>query len=272
MERLGEVFEMQEENYDTSPSELYRSKDIVLENVSFQYGTASSRPVLKDINLTIPTGKVTAIVGTSGSGKTTLVKLLLKFFNSSEGRVSIGDTDIKELGEKDWRMKCGVVMQDGFIFGDTMLRNITESELDERIDRKRLERAVEIANLRELVESLPLKFQTILSVGGMSLSGGENQRVLIARAVYKNPEFLFFDEATSALDARNERVIMERLGEFFEGKTVVVIAHRLSTVKNADNIVVLEKGEIVEQGTHDQLVRDEGYYYNLIKNQLELGA
>lgn len=272
MERLGEVFEMKEENYDIAPAGLYKGKDILLENVSFRYGTVNSHPVLKDINLIIPAGKVTAIVGTSGSGKTTLVKILLKFFNASHGRVIVGDTDINHLGENDWRRKCGVVMQDGFIFGDTILRNITESELGERIDRQKLERAVDISNLRELIESLPLKFQTILSVGGMSLSGGENQRVLIARAVYKNPEFLFFDEATSALDARNERVIMQRLGEFFEGKTVVVIAHRLSTVKNADNIVVLEKGQIVEQGTHDQLVKDEGYYYNLIKNQLELGA
>lgn len=272
MERLGEVFQMKEENYEPSSKEFYRDGDIVFKNVSFRYGTVSSLPVIKNLNFTIEAGKVTAIVGSSGSGKTTLVKLLLKFFNASEGVITVGGVDINKLGENFWRRKCGVVMQDGYIFGDTMLRNITESELNEKIDKERLSKATQIANLEELIENLPLRFQTALSVGGVNLSGGENQRVLIARAIYKNPEFLFFDEATSALDARNEKEIMQNLDAFFKGKTVLVIAHRLSTVKNADNIIVMEKGEIVEQGSHDELVKIQGYYYRLIKNQLELGT
>ncbi|MGE5328273.1 MAG: ATP-binding cassette domain-containing protein, partial [Deltaproteobacteria bacterium] len=222
------------------------------------------------INLTIPQGKVTAIVGTSGSGKTTLVKLLLGFYPPTSGSIKIGETDLSNYRQNWWRSKCGAVMQDGFIFSDTIANNIAIG--DEDIDKTKLHYAVRMANIREFIEGLPLSYNTIIGSEGVGLSQGQKQRILIARAIYKNPDFIYFDEATNALDANNERVILGNLDEFFSGKTVVVVAHRLSTVRNADQIIVLEKGQIVERGSHEELTVGKGAYYHLVKNQLELGS
>jgi ATP-binding cassette subfamily B protein len=224
---------------------------------------------LNNINLSIPQGKVTAIVGTSGSGKTTLIKLLLGFYPPVAGTIKVGDTDLVSFQQHWWRGKCGAVMQDGFIFSDTIAKNITLG--DENVDKERLAYAVQMANIQDFVESLPLNYNTKIGQEGVGLSQGQKQRILIARSIYKNPEFIFFDEATNALDANNEKVILENLNEFFSGKTVVVVAHRLSTVKNAHQIVVLEKGSIVELGSHEELTKKQGAYFNLVKNQLELG-
>jgi ATP-binding cassette subfamily B protein len=241
---------------------------IKLENVSFQYEGPDSPLVLNNLNLTIPFGKVTAIVGTSGSGKTTLLKLLLKFYDPASGQIQVGNTNLQEISPAWWRSRCGVVMQDGYIFSDTLARNI--SVVDE-IDDDRLLSAVSLANLDEFIQDLPLGLSTKIGNNGNGVSGGQKQRILIARAVYKNPEFLFFDEATSSLDANNERTIIENLDRFFSGRTVIVIAHRLSTVKYADQIIVLEKGKIAETGNHKSLTAQRGKYYELVKNQLELG-
>ncbi len=240
--------------------------------LSFRYGGASSPLVLHDLDLEIPEGCVTAIVGSSGSGKTTLLKLLLRFYKPTTGMIRLGGVNLQDISARAWRARCGAVMQNGYIFADTIARNITESDGDVAIDRERLIRAVRVANLEEIIEELPLGYNTRLGSAGISLSGGQNQRVLIARAVYKDPDFLFFDEATSALDAGNERVIVEGLGTFCRGRTVVVIAHRLSTVRHADQILVLDHGQVVEQGRHDDLARSRGAYFNLVRNQLELGA
>jgi ATP-binding cassette subfamily B protein len=230
---------------------------------------AGNAPVLDNITLSIPAGKTTAIVGMSGSGKTTLLKLLLKFYEAQKGEIKLGETDLKYVSHKFWRSQCGLVMQEGFIFSDTMAKNIAVG--NEIIDRKRLNHAAKVANIHEFIESLPLGYNTKIGAEGNGISQGQKQRLLIARAVYKDPEFIFFDEATNALDANNEAVIMKNLEEFFKGRTVVVVAHRLSTVKNADQIVVLDKGEIVELGTHLELTNLRGKYYELVKNQLELG-
>ncbi len=225
---------------------------------------------MKNINLHIPKGKVTAIVGASGSGKTTLLKLLLKFYPPSDGNILVDGTNLVDISARLWRGKCGTVMQDGYIFSDSIARNIA---LDgKKIDEAKLMNAVYIANAHEYISKLPLGFTTRIGNTGSGLSGGQKQRIFIARAVYKEPSFMFFDEATSALDSNNERVIMENLNEFYKGRTAVVIAHRLSTVKQADQIVVMKDGEIVEQGTHLELTIQRGYYYELVKNQLELGA
>jgi ATP-binding cassette, subfamily B, bacterial len=273
IERLGEVFAAKEE---AQPGQLHDVDDeespITLNNVSFRYGGPSAPLVLHNINLEIPRGEVLAIVGTSGSGKTTLMKLLLKFYDPTTGSITIGDNNFNMLNGASWRAQCGVVMQDGFIFADTILRNITESDPGYAIDKEKLGKAVRIANISQMIDKLPLGYNTNLSWGGINLSGGENQRMLIARAVYKDPSFILFDEATSSLDAENERVIMDHLHEFFRGKTVVIIAHRLSTVRNADKIVVLEKGTIIEEGKHQELISLRGNYYHLVKNQLELGT
>ena len=221
---------------------------------------------MKDINLTIPSGKVTAIVGTSGSGKTTLVKLLLGFYTPQEGSIKYGENNLFSLSMERWREKCGVVMQDGFLFSDTIAGNIAPGV--ESIDVERLEKVVDIANIRDFVESLPLSYNTKIGQEGHGLSQGQKQRLLIARAVYKDPELIFFDEATNSLDANNEMQIMSNLDEFFVGRTVLVVAHRLSTVKNADNIVVLDKGVITESGTHSELIDKKGAYWQLVKNQL----
>jgi ATP-binding cassette subfamily B protein len=272
LERLGEIHD--QENEDGGGDRLTvlpDDKTIRLENLSFRYGGRSSPWVLRNIDLTIPAGKVTAIVGPSGSGKTTLVKLLLKFYGASEGRVFVGRTDLKNLDAAVWRNTCGAVMQDGFIFADSIARNITESNSEGIIDKGRLLQATRMANIEEFIESLPAGYNTRIGASGISLSGGQRQRILIARSVYKDPELLFFDEATSALDANNERTIMENMERFYEGRTVVVVAHRLSTVRNADQIIVLDKGQLIEQGTHEELTRARGAYFTLVKNQLELG-
>lgn len=244
-------------------------KGIKLSDLSFQYEGSNSPYILKNINLFIPEGKVTAIVGSSGSGKTTLMKLLLKFYESTEGNMTYNGINITGISAKSIRKNCGVVMQDGFVFSDTIERNIATG--DEIISKEKLQKAVQIANIEEFVDSLPLKYNTKIGASGNGISGGQKQRILIARAVYKNPHYIFFDEATSALDAENEKIIHDNLQDFFKGKTVVIIAHRLSTVKNADQIIVLKNGEIVEQGNHQSLVNNKAHYFHLVKNQLELG-
>lgn len=270
LERLGEIHDMKEEDLANAADIdlLPKQADIHLENLSFRYNELSPY-ALKNINLTIPQGKVTAIVGTSGSGKTTLIKLLLGFYKSNQGNIKVGGVHLQNISNELWRSQCGAVMQDGFLFSESIARNIAESE--ETIDREKLVKAVYTANLLDYIHQLPLGYNTKLGAMGNGLSQGQKQRVLIARAVYKNPDFLFFDEATNALDANNERIIVENMQQFFDNKTVIVVAHRLSTVKDADQIVVLEKGELIEKGTHQELVDKKGAYFNLVKNQLELG-
>lgn len=271
LERLGEIHGKDNEESDEHPKVdiLPEQRDLNVDKVFFQYEGPHSPFVLDDINLELPEKKITAVVGTSGSGKTTLIKLLLGFYNPTKGKIKLGDLYLNNISNAIWRDKCGVVMQDGFIFSDSIANNIAVS--DEFPDRKKLLHAVKVANIQEFIESLPLGYNTKIGQNGVGLSQGQKQRILIARAVYKNPEFIFLDEATNALDANNERVIMENLDQFFKGKTVVVVAHRLSTVKNADQIVVLEKGRIVEKGTHVELTKKKGAYYELVRNQLELG-
>jgi ATP-binding cassette subfamily B protein len=227
--------------------------------------------VLKNLSFTIPEGKTTAIVGASGSGKTTLIKLLLKFYDLTTGVIQIGNINLSDINNDYWRKSCGAVMQETFIFNDTIAGNISESEQGEIIDNDKLNNAVYISNIEEFINKLPNKLNTELGTSGIRLSGGQGQRLMIARAVYKNPEYIFFDEATSSLDANNEKIIMEKLNAFLKEKTSVIVAHRLSTVRNADNIIVLEDGKIVEQGNHLELSEKKGKYYQLVKNQLELG-
>lgn len=271
IDRLNEVQEKEDEASESQNliPEIPKEQIIVFKNVSFAYDTSSvGKPVLNHINLLIPPGKQTAIVGTSGSGKTTLMKLMLGFYNIQEGEIALGNNNLSHYNLREWRKKCGVVMQEGFIFSDTIARNIAPGE--ENIDRNKLLDAVNTANIREFIESLPLRYNTKIGSDGHSLSQGQKQRILIARAVYKNPEYVFLDEATNALDTNNEKVIMDNLQKFFEGRTSVVIAHRLSTVRNADQIIVVEKGIITESGTHEELTKKKGAYYQLVKNQLEL--
>ena len=270
LERLGEIHDREDEE----PAEEQRintipvNSSIELENVSFRY-TGSNQMVLQNLDLVIPANKVTAIVGTSGSGKTTLMKMLLKFYEPQEGHIKIGNSKLNHLSHAAWREVTGTVMQEGYIFNDTIAYNIAVGE--DYIDQEKLERAVTIANIKDFIEMLPLSYNTKIGQEGTGLSTGQKQRLLIARAVYKDPDLLFFDEATSALDAHNEKIIMENLNDFFENKTVLVIAHRLSTVKNAHQIVVLSEGKIVEIGSHEELTAQRAAYYNLVKNQLELG-
>jgi ATP-binding cassette subfamily B protein len=271
LERLGEIHDKEEEedSENRKIGMIPAAKDITINNLMFQYEGPHSEKVLKDINLTIPYQKVTAIVGTSGSGKTTLVKLLLGFYEPVSGEIILNGSRLQQYSPREWRKKCGVVMQEGFIFSDSILNNI--GVIDEYPEMEKLDKAVRTANIKEYIESLPLGYDTRIGSDGHGLSTGQKQRILIARSVYKDPDYLFFDEATNALDAKNERVIMENLDRFFKGRTVVVVAHRLSTVKKADQIVVLEKGEIVEIGNHTELVEMKGAYYRLVKDQLELG-
>ncbi len=270
IERMNEIHNVQhKENILEKINVVEEEADLVLDKVSFRYGGPHSTQVLRNINLTIPYGKTTAIVGTSGSGKTTLLKLLLKFYSPTEGSISVSDTNINRIDERLWRDRCSVVMQDGYIFSESIANNIAFGV--EHIDKKRMLQAARAANIKSFIETLPLGFNTKIGQDGVGLSQGQAQRLLIARAIYKDPDYFFFDEATNSLDAFNEMVILDNLEEIMEGKTVVVVAHRLSTVKNADNIVVLERGEILEQGTHKELVEMQGAYYHLIKNQLELG-
>jgi ATP-binding cassette subfamily B protein len=272
MERLGEIHKEENEEREDRAEMIVmpESKTLDIRGLSFRYEGPYSRKVLDGVNLEIPANRVTAIVGVSGSAKTTLVKLLLSFYPPIEGEIRVGDTLLQSISPQLWRRRCGVVMQDGFIFSDTIARNVALGE--EYVDTDRLLEAVRMANIKDFIESLPVGYNTKVGSGGQSLSGGEKQRILIARAVYKQPEFLFIDEGTSSLDAENEKVIIDNLQDFFKGRTVVVVAHRLSTVRNADQIVVLEKGKIAEVGKHDDLITKRGSYYNLVKNQLELGV
>lgn len=270
MNRLGEVREKKNEEDDTTEliREIPEGRDIEIHDLSFSYDPLNEQPTLADINLTIPSGKQTAIVGTSGSGKTTLVKLLLGFYPPAKGEIRLGGTDLGNYSIREWRKRCGVVMQDGFIFSDTIAGNIAPGVY--RIDKKLLQHAAEVANIHDFIMELPLGYNTKIGQEGHGLSQGQKQRMLIARAIYKNPEFIFFDEATNALDTNNERAIMNNLETFLKGKTSVVVAHRLSTVRNADQIVVIERGSIAEIGTHSELTAKQGIYYRLVKNQLEL--
>lgn len=272
LERLNDIHSLDDEEpaHKHFNHSLPQEQSIQLKNISFTYPGAGNEPVLKNINLTIPQGKVTAIVGMSGSGKTTLLKLLLRFYETYKGDIYIGPSNFKTISPKYWRSVSGAVMQDSFIFNDNIQKNITVTS--DKADNERLINACRTANILNFIESLPLGFYTKLGAEGNGISGGQKQRLSIARAVYKNPQFIFFDEATNSLDANNEKVILENLQEFFTGKTVVVVAHRLSTVKNADKIVVLHDGEIVEEGTHAELTNKRGSYYELVRNQLELGS
>ena len=271
MERLNEIHQQKDEESTKTAfiHQLPILKTIKLTNVTFTYPGAGNEAVLESINLEIPEGKVTAIVGISGSGKTTLLKILLKFYDYYSGDIKIGETNFKYISPSFWRRQCSAVLQDSYIFNDTIARNISISE--EIIDYGRLIQCCKTANILSFVESLPNGFNTLLGADGIGMSQGQRQRLLIARSIFKNPEYLFFDEATNALDANNEKIIVENLQDYFKGKTVVVVAHRLSTVKNADKIIVLHKGKIAEEGTHQQLSSIRGAYYELVKNQLELG-
>jgi len=272
LDRLSEVHNLEEEepNPEVKIRKLPEKKDIYFNNLSYQYEGPRSPYALKDIDLFIEENKITALVGTSGSGKTTLLKMLLGFYHPVEGEILIGDLRLSNLSLKVWREKVGAVMQDGFLFPDTIASNIAPGA--EEIDEERLVKAVEIANIKGFIESLPLGYNTKIGANGHGLSEGQKQRLLISRVIYKNPDIIIFDEATNSLDANNEKVIVENLSEFFEGKTVIVVAHRLSTVRNADKIVVLDNGRIIETGTHDSLIGQKGAYFNLVKNQLELGS
>ncbi len=271
IERLGEVHfkEDEDQQNELSIRELPDGdKSIYVEDVTFSYLGPSSQPVLKNVTLTIPENKVTAIVGTSGSGKTTLLKLLIGNYSPSKGQIKVGKTGLKNINSRYWRSLCGIVMQDGFIFSETIAENIAVA--DERVDRDKLYYAAQVANVHEFAGELPAGYNTKIGQEGSGISQGQKQRVLIARAVYKDPDYLFFDEATNSLDANNESQIMKNLEIFYKGRTVVVVAHRLSTVRNADQIVVLEKGEVAECGTHVELVKKRGAYFRLVQNQLEL--
>jgi len=270
LERINEIHESKnEESEENSRQDFLQDKSIDLNNVDFKYDRHMLKKTLDDVSFSITEGKVTAIVGASGSGKTTLIKLMLGYYPVLGGEIRIAGVNINGYNLKWWRKHCGVVMQDGVIFSESIARNIAVD--DGEIDIGRLENAAQIACIHDYVMSLPLKYNTKIGRDGIGLSQGQKQRILIARAVYKNPDFIFLDEATNALDAKNERAIVENLDKFYKGKTVVIVAHRLSTVKNADRIVVIDGGKVVEVGTHNVLVRNKGTYFNLVKNQLELG-
>jgi ATP-binding cassette subfamily B protein len=270
LERLGEIHDLEDEyQKQTGVTVLPSINKVAVNNLDFSYPGAISRKVIEGVSMTLKKDTVTALVGVSGSGKTTLVKLLLGFYPPDSGEIRIGDMNIQMMSPDLWRSQCGVVMQDGFIFSDTIAKNIAMGE--ELIKPEQLLYASRMACIDDFIDQLPLGFNTRIGQEGLTLSGGEQQRILIARAIYKNPSFLFLDEGTSALDANNERRIMENLELVFKGKTVLIVAHRLSTVKNADQIIVMDKGQIVEQGKHNALISKKGPYFNLVRNQLELG-
>lgn len=273
LERLSEIHSKEiEDNHDENTViELPKNKDLIIQGLTFKYGGKHSSKILDNIDMVIPEGKVTAIVGASGSGKTTLLKLLLKFYRPTKGFISVDHIKLDNISTKFWRRNCGTVMQDGFLFSDSIANNITESDSEGVIDMERLIHAIDVSNLNNFVEKLPLGLNTKIGSSGVNISGGQKQRILIARSVYKNPNYIFLDEATSALDTTNEKIIMDKLERFYRGRTVVVVAHRLSTVKNAHQIIVLENGKISEQGNHKDLISSKGLYYSLVKDQLNLG-
>jgi ATP-binding cassette subfamily B protein len=265
-ERLNEIHNKPDEENISKVSKLDEIQDINIKNLNFSYD--NSNYILKNITLKIPKGKTTAIVGVSGSGKTTLLKLLLKFYKPQEGNLFLNETALEEIENKLWRNKCGVILQDSFVFSDTISYNIS---LEENPNQEKLLNAVKLSNINDFIDKLPLKLNTLIGTEGVGISQGQRQRILIARAIYKDPDYLFFDEATNSLDAKNERIIVENIDSFFKNKTMIVVAHRLSTVKNADQIVVLDNGEITEVGSHNELIKNKGKYFELIQNQLELG-
>lgn len=271
LERINEIHQMNDENGKVGLQTSVKNMNagIQIKNIMFKYDPHALRKIIDDITIQIPTGKVTAIVGSSGSGKTTLVRLMLGYYPVLEGQITIGGTNINDLNKDWWRQQCGVVMQNGVIFSESIARNIAVE--DGEIDKERLLHASKVACIHDDIMSLPLKYDTKVGRDGVGLSQGQKQRILIARAVYKNPNFIFLDEATNSLDASNEKNIVANLEAFYQGKTVVIVAHRLSTVKNADQIIVIEQGKVVEEGNHRTLIAKQGAYYNLVKNQLELG-
>ncbi|MBP3534971.1 MAG: peptidase domain-containing ABC transporter, partial [Muribaculaceae bacterium] len=271
LERLNEIHQRPDEEQDieTKRLDIPVGKPIEISDVKFSYSGAERDYALDGVTLTIPPNRVTAIVGASGSGKTTIIKLLQGFYEPMHGSIKIGSTPLSMLNPHKWREVTGSVMQEGFIFSDTIARNIAVGTDD--IDPERLARAVQVANIEDFILSLPMGYSTKIGMEGNGISSGQKQRILIARAVYKNPEFIFFDEATNSLDANNESIIMQNLKEFYRGKTVVIVAHRLSTVVDADKIIVMDHGKVVEEGTHGELLTLGGKYYTLVKNQIELG-
>lgn len=272
LERMGEIIEKDDE--EPAGSNRIRiipdNADIRIENVVFQYEGPESAKVLNNVSLSIKANQVTAIVGPSGSGKSTLLKMILGFYKPISGSIVLGDKPLKDYNASSWRQSCGVVMQEGFVFSDTIAKNIALTE--EQPDMDRLRKATDLANISDFIDGLPLGFDTLIGQEGHGLSSGQRQRLLIARAVYKNARYLVLDEATNSLDANNERQIMKRLNELFKNKTVIIAAHRLSTVKKADVIIVMDRGSVVEQGRHEDLIKLRGRYYELIKNQLELST